>query len=131
MACHGGLTTKDKMNRFGFVDNDMCVLCRQQESLQHMLFTCEGVQGIWIHVLKWNQIYHRTSGSNDELLWSIEQSKGNSAEKKPFSSALLRRRYTKFGNIEMLVILMGIVSMNMLVLGLLTILSIDVGLNLG
>jgi hypothetical protein len=44
---HGDVYTKDKLYRFGLIDNPNCTRCGQPEDLQHKFITCLYVDLIW------------------------------------------------------------------------------------
>lgn len=76
MACHDRLATKERLHRFGFVDNNNCIFCRQPKTLQHLMFNCIMMSEIWQYVIKWLQIAHSPIGWNEQLTWVTEHSKG-------------------------------------------------------
>lgn len=58
LACNGRLATKDRLKKFGMVDNENCVFCSKQENIQHILFECCRMKGIWAEVLSWSKVHH-------------------------------------------------------------------------
>ncbi|XP_058762042.1 uncharacterized protein LOC131635435 [Vicia villosa] len=75
LACHGRLATKDRLKRFGILDNENCVLCAGTESLYHLLFDCNKTRDIWKEVLQWMQVDHNPQRWEHELSWIIHMSK--------------------------------------------------------
>lgn len=53
LACQDRLSTKERLHRFGFIDNDSCIFCDQQENLQHLFFQCLKMKNIWKKVFDW------------------------------------------------------------------------------
>lgn len=78
MAFHDRLGKKERLHRFGFIDNNHCIFYNHPETLQHLLFSCHEAHGIWQHALKWLQVLHTPEGWIEELVWII----GNLKEKE-------------------------------------------------
>lgn len=74
LVCHGKLVEKDRLLRFGVIQESMCNLCRiHDESITHLLFECGFTKAIWSKVLKWLEVVHNPSSWNDELTWIISK----------------------------------------------------------
>lgn len=69
LACHGRLATKDRLHRFGMIDNIQCCFCSQTKTLDHQRFECCTTRAIWMKVLSWLKIHHVPSIWTDELVW--------------------------------------------------------------
>ena len=41
LACHGRLSTKARLKKFGLIDNAECCFCQEEETQNHLLFGCE------------------------------------------------------------------------------------------
>ncbi|XP_058783389.1 uncharacterized protein LOC131658071 [Vicia villosa] len=61
----GRLSTKDRLVRFGLIQDTNCCFCQQRETLQHLFFVCEFSSKIWEDVLQWNG-YKRTATTWDK-----------------------------------------------------------------
>lgn len=51
LACYKKLATKDRMKKFGMVENSSCSICGRDESLDHLLYECAELKGIWCKVV--------------------------------------------------------------------------------
>lgn len=69
LAGHNRLATKDKLCKFSFLNEDSCCFCRDSETIQHLLFACEGTKKIWEEILNWIQVDHKALSWNEELSW--------------------------------------------------------------
>ena len=45
---HGDVYSKERLNRFGMSDDNLCSRCAEVESTSHMLFECDYVNKLWI-----------------------------------------------------------------------------------
>lgn len=90
VACHGRLATKDRLYRFGMIQDATCAFCSHVESLDHLMFDCLVTKQIWQHVLHWLKISHVSGDWPSELEWAVANSKG-----KGWKTKLLKRAITK------------------------------------
>ncbi|XP_058725944.1 uncharacterized protein LOC131597251 [Vicia villosa] len=75
MQCHGRLPTKDRTIRFGFIQDNVCSMCRQDvETKEHVFFECSFPRSIWCTILEWIGIKHTPVIWLDELRWVIANS---------------------------------------------------------
>jgi hypothetical protein len=44
---HGDIFTRERMQRFGMVDDRQCCYCGSLETVKHMLWDCNRVRGVW------------------------------------------------------------------------------------
>lgn len=58
MTCHGRLATKNKLFKFGLLNNVSCCLCSNPEAIDHMLFGCVELKMVWKYFPGWKNIYH-------------------------------------------------------------------------
>ncbi|XP_058752915.1 uncharacterized protein LOC131626112 [Vicia villosa] len=69
----GRLSTKDRLVRFGLIQDTKCCFCQQMETMQHLFFACDYSSKIWEEMLQWNG-YKRTATTWDkEKLWLIKE----------------------------------------------------------
>ncbi|XP_058776370.1 uncharacterized protein LOC131650686 [Vicia villosa] len=67
LVCHGKLATKDRLLRFGMLQDSICSLCGEKdESIQHLFFECRDTKPIWLAILNWMDITHGPSGWYEE-----------------------------------------------------------------
>jgi hypothetical protein len=85
MACHGRLATKDKLRKFGVNLDVKCCFCNQEETLNHLFFSCTVMRHVWQKVLQWLHVDHTPLEWTDELIWLTRQSK-----KKGWKAQLLK-----------------------------------------
>ncbi|GAA0172714.1 hypothetical protein LIER_26485 [Lithospermum erythrorhizon] len=57
LLCNGKLQTKDKLLQWSVVDNDNCVLCGWNESVNHLFFSCEFSSQVWRKMLYTNNFH--------------------------------------------------------------------------
>lgn len=59
IACQRRLATKDKLLRFEMIRNNSCSLCcNADELINHLLFECMIIFGIWDGILHWMDVHH-------------------------------------------------------------------------
>ncbi|KAK2413113.1 hypothetical protein QL285_035856 [Trifolium repens] len=85
MACHGRLATKDRLRKFGVNLDVKCCFCNQEETLNHLFFSCNVMRYVWQKVLQWLHVDHTPLEWTDELIWLTRQSK-----KKGWKAQLLK-----------------------------------------
>ncbi|XP_058783235.1 uncharacterized protein LOC131657902 [Vicia villosa] len=91
MLCHGRLSTKDRMCRFGFIQDNACSLCRENdETMPHLFFSCRITHTIWSHILKWIECHHTPCAWQDELKWVTATTR-----KKGWKARLLKLAFTE------------------------------------
>ncbi|CAK8572761.1 unnamed protein product [Lathyrus sativus] len=77
LTCHGNISTKDRLKRFGMVQDSLCGLCKmEEESLNRSFFYCSKTKGIWSYILKWVKVNHVPHKWDDKLRWIISVTKG-------------------------------------------------------
>jgi hypothetical protein len=79
LACHGRLATKDRLLKYGMIDNNTCCFCTKEETLNHLFFECESLKSVWKEILRWTQINHIPDGWHSEVKWLSQQTKGKGA----------------------------------------------------
>lgn len=61
LVCRGKLATKDRMCRFGMLeDNISCFCLQEEESINDLFFACKELNSIWGEILKWMEIVHKS-----------------------------------------------------------------------
>lgn len=71
--CHGRHPTKDRLCRFGMIQEIMCSLCRaEDETMSHIFFACRITHPVWSHILSWLELCHTPCTWQDELKWIID-----------------------------------------------------------
>ncbi|CAK8564283.1 unnamed protein product [Lathyrus sativus] len=76
-ACHGKLATKERLKRFGMVEDNSCKLCQaEDETVNHLFFSCQETKHIWKEVLNWFNFSHDPQPWNAELVWISNNTKG-------------------------------------------------------
>ncbi|CAK8562587.1 unnamed protein product [Lathyrus sativus] len=76
LACHGRLATKDKLLKYGMIDNNECWFYAKEETLNHLFFECESLKNVWKEILRWAQINHTPGSWHSKVKWLIQQTKG-------------------------------------------------------
>ncbi|XP_058752433.1 uncharacterized protein LOC131625603 [Vicia villosa] len=93
LACHEKLATKDRLHRFGMIDNVSCCFCSGMESLNHLFFECTSTREIWLEVLEWIQICHIPGEWHNERHWIIQHTRGKSAKAAVLKMAITETIY--------------------------------------
>ncbi|XP_058776047.1 uncharacterized protein LOC131650346 [Vicia villosa] len=78
MACHSRLLTKDRLIKFGIVNDGKCVFCGEAETCNHLFYECRVTREIWKNCLDWLHLQHHPSGWTQELEWINLHARGKS-----------------------------------------------------
>lgn len=93
LACHGRLTTKDRLMKFGMIQDVKCEFYDANETLQHWFFECSGTNNIWNVVLQWLHVEHHENGWIQVRDWATKICKNKSWRKKILQVALAETMY--------------------------------------
>ena len=52
ISAHGAIYTKEKLHRFGLIDNPSCPRCGEIETTEHRIITCDYVSRIWRELIQ-------------------------------------------------------------------------------
>ncbi|CAK8562475.1 unnamed protein product [Lathyrus sativus] len=52
LSFHGRLATKDRLLKYGMLDNSTYCFCTREETLNHLFFECESLKNIWEEILR-------------------------------------------------------------------------------
>ncbi|XP_058734045.1 uncharacterized protein LOC131605718 [Vicia villosa] len=89
LLCHGHLSTKDRLCRFGIIDSSMCSMCGQEEeTADHVFFSCIKTAGIWQGVLNWIGSSHSPQPWSIDLQRFLDRTKGKGWRTRLFQLAL-------------------------------------------
>ncbi|GAV92812.1 zf-RVT domain-containing protein, partial [Cephalotus follicularis] len=70
--------TLDKLVRWGVVSSSNCCFgCGQEESIDHLFFSCPFTARVWNHFLGLCGFRRRPRGWREESVWCISRLKGN------------------------------------------------------
>ena len=68
--------TNEKLVRFGITQSPLCTFCQEEnESIQHLLFSCKESREFWKHVLSWlrdNNINVEELKGADLIFWKFD-----------------------------------------------------------
>ncbi|XP_058750188.1 uncharacterized protein LOC131623207 [Vicia villosa] len=91
MLCHGRLPTKDRLIKFGFIQDSVCSLCNSApETSANLFFQCRTVKDIWQAILEWIEIKHTPQDWSMELQWIL-----NTIRKKGWKAKLLKLAFSE------------------------------------
>ncbi|KAI5448508.1 hypothetical protein KIW84_015788 [Lathyrus oleraceus] len=93
MACHRKLATKDRLVRFGFLNEDICCFSNEQETIDHLFFQCREIKNIWKSIMGWMGMDHIPGNWNEEVNWISELSKSKAGKVKILNCALAETIY--------------------------------------
>lgn len=88
LACHGKLATKDRLHKFGMVENTKCCFCGKMEYINHLFFYCDEMNRLWMRIIDWIQITHVSKVWDEKILCLVDCSKGKGF-RAPFSNLRL------------------------------------------
>ncbi|XP_075084891.1 uncharacterized protein LOC142168130 [Nicotiana tabacum] len=76
-AIQDRLATKERLERWGIMEDKTCLLCqRENETLQHLFFDCEVSTTIWQQLINWQGIQRTKGDWQEELQWIEKVAKG-------------------------------------------------------
>ncbi|XP_058727197.1 uncharacterized protein LOC131598632 [Vicia villosa] len=91
LMCHGRIATKDRLKRFGIINDSHYSLYNEiEESITHLFFECKITKSNWDQVLKWIEVTHEPKAWDEELNWTIQET-----EKKGWKASLLKLAFTE------------------------------------
>ncbi|KAL5146890.1 putative ribonuclease H protein [Glycine soja] len=93
LACHGRLSTKDRLCKYGMIDDKSCCFCSEEESMNHLFFVCDNSKRVWMEVLQWVQIRHDPSDWPNELHWLTHHTKGKGTRAAVLKMAIAETIY--------------------------------------
>ena len=77
LLLHEKLATKERLSRFGILNDSICSLCNKEvETIEHLSFICSISCEIWTIILKWTNIHRVPKPWQDERVWLITHCKG-------------------------------------------------------
>ncbi|CAI8599460.1 unnamed protein product [Vicia faba] len=89
-ACHQKLPTKERLLRFGLINEAKCNWCAEVETQHHLFFNCHVLREIWAKVLKWIDVDHNPLDWNKEVNWIIKE-----GGKKKANYRILKTAFTE------------------------------------
>ncbi|XP_058763720.1 uncharacterized protein LOC131637150 [Vicia villosa] len=89
----GRLATKDRLTRFGVKLEKSCTFCLEDESIDHLFFSCRKTNTIWQTILQWIG-YSRTPRQwSEEKRWLIQESNRKGWKRQLLKVALAETIY--------------------------------------
>lgn len=77
LLCHGRFPTKERLTRFGILQDKWCNLCNQKEETNsHLFFECPKLGDVWKVILKWIGIDVEPREWNKEKDWIMARCRG-------------------------------------------------------
>lgn len=78
LVCRNRIRTRDRLKRWGVIDDSTCVLCGNgEETRDHLFFNCSFSGYVWSCVLKRNQLGYRCNSWQEELNMAEQYYKGS------------------------------------------------------
>ncbi|XP_030487495.2 uncharacterized protein LOC115704429 [Cannabis sativa] len=88
IAIEQRLRTRDRLHKFGVIDDSSCLLCHgQEESNAHLFFGCPFSKACLVEIKNW-MLWHTTTDSATKLVRWIAPSKVSKFRKKVMAAAL-------------------------------------------
>nr|XP_016478967.1 PREDICTED: uncharacterized protein LOC107800323 [Nicotiana tabacum] len=80
LAIQDRLATKERLARWGLVDETLCTMChRNNETMHHLFFDCDYSNEIWQKLLSWQGVMKRKKQWKEEVQWAEKKAAGKSA----------------------------------------------------
>ncbi|XP_019252743.1 PREDICTED: uncharacterized protein LOC109231537 [Nicotiana attenuata] len=80
LAIQDRLATKERLARWGSIDETLCTMChRSNETVQHLFFDCDYSKEIWQKLLHWQGVMRRGKQWKEEVQWAEKKAAGKSA----------------------------------------------------
>ncbi|KAH0745551.1 hypothetical protein KY285_007208 [Solanum tuberosum] len=81
LAIHEKLLTKDKLLKWGVVQEAKCSFCNTtNESIAHLMFECNISAGVWKRQLVWQGVTRQVLDWQGEVLWASTHHKGKTPD---------------------------------------------------
>ncbi|XP_019245163.1 PREDICTED: uncharacterized protein LOC109225027 [Nicotiana attenuata] len=79
LAGHRRLLTRERLGRWGFLEDTSCAPCNsEEETIDHLFFKCSFSAQVWAAMLEWQGIKRQVMAWGQELEWAERQYKGKS-----------------------------------------------------
>ncbi|XP_058733386.1 uncharacterized protein LOC131604994 [Vicia villosa] len=76
LACHKRLATRERLAKFGLINDTNCCFCNHNETMEHLFYGCSTMKNIWSEILDWLHIGHTPLEWSQELQWLTRSGKG-------------------------------------------------------
>ncbi|XP_009759121.1 uncharacterized protein LOC142182301 [Nicotiana tabacum] len=94
LAAHRRLQIRDRLKRWGCVEDDSCPLCNAEaETMNHLFFVCPFSKIIWVTMLRWLKIVRPVMDWEHELQWAEQHCRGRSAAAEIYRMILVGSIY--------------------------------------
>ncbi|XP_019223951.1 PREDICTED: uncharacterized protein LOC109205669 [Nicotiana attenuata] len=82
LALNHGLTTVDRLAKWGIQVDQDCVLCkrRQTENMEHIYFECQYTKYIWSKLLVWMGENHQIGTWLEDVTWMSKRARSGRAQ---------------------------------------------------
>ncbi|XP_060216340.1 uncharacterized protein LOC132643835 [Lycium barbarum] len=85
----GRLLTKDRLAKWGCIDDVQCPLCEaHDEGCEHLFFTCNFSKQIWTSLLKRQGIARQAMNWQQEIQWALTHARGRSTNAEIYRMTL-------------------------------------------
>ncbi|XP_019242423.1 PREDICTED: uncharacterized protein LOC109222532 [Nicotiana attenuata] len=89
MALLDKLSTRDRLARWGVINETLCPMCKvEEESMEHLFFKCSFTAGIWSKILQWMGIARQPMGWSQEVDRACSNAKSTSTNSEIYRIAL-------------------------------------------
>lgn len=94
LAILGRLSTKDRLQSWGFTIDNVCLLCQGgEESHEHLFFERSYSQVVWKMILLKNNVHRPYSGLATELEWTCAHKSSDSASNSVYKLSVAAAIY--------------------------------------
>lgn len=89
LLLHRGLATCDYLQKIGIMVDTECCLCGQEdESLEHLFFSCQYSGELWEQLTSWCKVARRRQSWDLEKLYLIQQCRSKSSKQTMYRSVV-------------------------------------------
>lgn len=94
LICHGKQPTKDRLSKFGMIQDTICSPCNTEpETMNHLFFNCSITHGIWTHILNCIEVIHDPNKWHTKIRWAIKYTNRKGWRAKLLKLALIKVTY--------------------------------------
>ncbi|XP_009623101.1 uncharacterized protein [Nicotiana tomentosiformis] len=89
LAAHRRLLTRDKLRKWGCLEDTSFPLCHTEEkTINHLFFKCSFSTQVWAAVLDWQRVHRQVMTWDQELEWAEQHCKGRSSNANIYKMTL-------------------------------------------
>ncbi|XP_070017114.1 uncharacterized protein LOC142172448 [Nicotiana tabacum] len=88
-VAHRSLLTRERLGRWGLLEDTACALCNsEEETIEHLFFKCSFSAQVWTAMLEWQGIKRQVMTWGQELEWDERECKGKNCKAEVYRIVL-------------------------------------------